>query len=90
MNIVEAVSDRKTDRAKLGIHITKFISFFGIGSLAFIFKGWAQFSTKKTIFIINSSCIIIILDHLIRIGSLCLDVLLEFFWFFHFLNFGQL
>ena len=39
MNIVEAVSDRKTDRAKLGIHITKFISFFGIGSLAFIFKG---------------------------------------------------
>ena len=39
MNIVEAVSDRKIDRAKLGIHITKFVSFFGIGSLAFIFKG---------------------------------------------------
>ena len=46
MNIVEAVSDRKTDRAKLGIHITKFISFFGIGSLAFIFKGWAIFDKK--------------------------------------------
>ena len=54
MNIVEAVSDRKIDRAKLGIHITKFISFFGIGSLAFIFKGWVMISTKPTIFIINS------------------------------------
>ena len=63
MNIVEAVSDRKTDRAKLGIHITKFISFFGIGSLAFIFKGWAIFD-KKTNFIIkgSSGCLVIVVE----------------------------
>ena len=39
VEIIEAVAERKADRAKLGIHFTKFVSFIAIGLLAFFFKG---------------------------------------------------
>ena len=39
VDIIEAVAERKADRAKLGLHLTKSISFVAIAFLAFLFKG---------------------------------------------------